>query len=160
MNQNKLQLSMVISCVLVLCGCTKGIPEQHVDISAKQSKVLQELKSVRISKPSTYDMTCYINRLGQEGYYLLSSGTTMSKDYAKWKCGGDNLSILNCPEMLISQEHDNISALIQVIDGAAEDYSLNDLKMCALTAIDNAPVKLIPTSEKVRNRDSYSKLSN
>lgn len=84
----------------------------------------------------------------------------MSKDYAKWKCGGDNLSILNCPEMLISQEHDNISALIQVIDGAAEDYSLNDLKMCALTAIDNAPVKLIPTSEKVRNRDSYSKLSN
>src|SRR5690606_41826450 len=65
----------------------------------------------------------------------------------------DNLSFLDCPEILVSQERDNISALIQVIDGAAEDYSLNDLKMCALAAIDNAPVKLIPTSEKVRNRE-------
>ena len=143
----------------LLVGCEQTIPQQRIELSDTQVARLKAVAPVTVQRVSLLDVTCGIhdpeNRPGATGYYLTSSGTKMTDDYAKWACGGDNFAYLKCPYMSVKE--DAGFAVVDVHQGTVDDYSLGDVERCVTSLIKHAPIDSKPTSEKVRNRDSYGK---
>lgn len=146
---------ILIATVFLLSACGSDIPNLEIKLNAQQSKKLKQLKNVTIERSGIFDLKCSIyNRPGARGYILTSSATKMSDDYARWSCGGNKLAYLNCPYMTIDEKDGK--GIVSVHEGDKEDYSKRDVNLCAMALIDNAPVEMRPTSEKVRNDETWS----
>jgi hypothetical protein len=106
-----------------------------------------------IRNPALFTIECKTFEAGQTGYYLLSGDKNFQDDYAKWKCAYE-MKFLKCPDFNIIPSDGK--ALINITRGSVEDYSKASLESCVVNSITNAPTELKPTSQDVKNRDSWS----
>lgn len=153
----------LLTTISMTFGCSEAIPDQKFPLSQKQAEALREAMEVSIALPSYNDYRCRdedfdwrdpysVASDDWHAYYLTSGNTKMSEEYAKWSCGGELFADLKCPSMTVTE----VEGYALVVSFATtKEYHRKEIENCAITLIDNIPTELRPTSDEVRNRDSY-----
>lgn len=150
----RLGLCLILT-LLQLSGCN-DIDDLKLEVSSdalSKLKSVGEIQIIRATELSFFDIRCENrNKLGSKGYYLLSSGTKMHQDFAKWACPSQ-MEFYSCPSMsLIPSDR---FVLVKEIKGSPDDFSKADIEQCTNAAITYAETELKPTSEEAVNRASW-----
>ena len=148
-------LALALTTLFTLTGCSMIEPFEIVVEDPNTLGKIKTLKQVDIENVGNfgYSGPCTRDEAMNTDYRILSSGTYITDNYAMWICVNWIVKDKDCPSLSVHYLRDNIIK-ISVL-GRPENAHKQTSISCALAAIDLAPTKRRPTSEAVKNRDSW-----